>query len=59
VINRILDLKPDINTANKEGLTPLMIALRNESGNITENVINRIKELEKPIEKPCSSYEKR
>jgi ankyrin repeat protein len=50
IINHILDLKPDINIANQEGLTPLMIALLNKSGKITENVINRILDLKPNID---------
>jgi ankyrin repeat protein len=40
-------MNPDINIRNKGGLTPLMIALKYQ----TENIINRIRELEKPIGK--------
>lgn len=49
VINRILDLKPNVNLQNKQGWTALMLALSNKSGTVTETVINRILDLNPDI----------
>ena len=45
VINKILDLNPDVNVRNKDGRSPLMIAFRNESGKVTVEVMNKIMNL--------------
>ena len=44
-IMRILQRQPNVNTQNKDGLTPLILALINDSGKVTVEVMNKILDL--------------